>query len=155
MKQTIQCKTEQETQQFAEQLAQYVPRKAYIALHGDLGTGKTTFVRAFIKALGCNDSVRSPTYTLLETYSVNAYHIVHMDLYRLSDPSELEFIGIYDYLGENALCLIEWPEKAGKALPIPDVSLHFFTRESNQREITITTQTTTGNDWVSSKCVVF
>ncbi len=97
-------------------------------LAGDLGSGKTTFSRGFIRALGYRGHVKSPTYTLLETYEAGAFNVLHFDLYRLGGAREFEALGA-DYFDECSICLIEWPENvAGNAsrLPAPDVALRFL-----------------------------
>ena len=83
-----------------------------ITLKGDLGTGKTTLVRGALEACGVTDGVRSPTYTLIEYYALDTMTLVHFDLYRLADAEELEYLGYRDYLNDETLCFIEWPEKA-------------------------------------------
>jgi len=88
-----------------------------IYLSGELGAGKTTLIRGFLHALGVTDSVKSPTFTLIETYQVNAMTIFHFDLYRHKEPKEILEIGLDDYLTDDAICLIEWPEKAANYLP--------------------------------------
>ena len=95
-----------------------------ITLHGNLGTGKTTLVRGALQSLGVTSGVRSPTYTLIEYYPFDPLSIAHFDLYRLAEPEELEYLGFRDYLSENTLCMIEWPEKAEGILG--DVGLVIF-----------------------------
>ncbi len=83
-----------------------------IALRGDLGAGKTTLVRGALEALGVTNGVRSPTYTLIEYYELAPLSIAHLDLYRLADGEELEYLGYRDYLNPATICFIEWPERA-------------------------------------------
>jgi len=90
-----------------------------IWLQGDLGAGKTTLCRGFIRALGYRGRVKSPSYTLLESYSTARFPVHHFDFYRIADSGEVEWIGIRDYFDDEAVCLVEWPERAGRRLPPP------------------------------------
>ncbi|MES2488592.1 MAG: tRNA (adenosine(37)-N6)-threonylcarbamoyltransferase complex ATPase subunit type 1 TsaE [Pseudomonadota bacterium] len=94
-----------------------------IFLFGDLGAGKTTLARQLLRELGVTGTIRSPTYTLMELYSVQGRDFLHMDLYRLNDPAELHNLGLTDYPPAQTLWLVEWPEKGGDLLPSADISI--------------------------------
>jgi tRNA threonylcarbamoyladenosine biosynthesis protein TsaE len=111
---------EEETEQFGAELWTLLPEKCLIFLQGQLGAGKTTLVRGFLRATGYSGVVKSPTYTIVEEYLINHRKIVHFDLYRLNDPEELEWIGVRDYFDQNCICFIEWPDLGKGFLPDPD-----------------------------------
>jgi tRNA threonylcarbamoyladenosine biosynthesis protein TsaE len=94
-----------------------------VTLSGDLGAGKSTFARGVLRALGARGPIKSPSYTLLETYPLAAVTVIHLDLYRLKDPAELEYLGLADHHRPDHLWLVEWPEHGGRR--IPDADLHF------------------------------
>jgi tRNA threonylcarbamoyladenosine biosynthesis protein TsaE len=111
----------EETEQFGARLWELLPRKCLVFLQGDLGAGKTTMVRGFLRAAGFSGAVKSPTYTLVEEYTLADRQVFHFDLYRVADPEELEWIGIRDYFDQEAVCFIEWPGMGEGYLPEPDV----------------------------------
>ena len=90
---------------------------------GDLGTGKTALVRAVLRALGASGPVKSPTFALLEPYSVSSLDFYHFDFYRFADPNEFGSSGFRDFFGPGRICAIEWPERAGSRLPTADLSI--------------------------------
>lgn len=96
-----------------------------IYLQGDLGAGKTTFARALIQGLGYPGRVKSPTYGLLESYQAGGFDFLHLDLYRIQDPGELEYLAIPDQFTDQGVLLVEWPEKAASVLPSADIYLKF------------------------------
>ena len=111
--------------QFANKISYNIPRPLVIWLEGDLGTGKTTFARGLIQALGYKGRVKSPTYGLLEHYQLDSLQVLHMDLYRINDPGELEFLGLEDLLDEQTILLVEWPDRGGSWLPEADFIFRF------------------------------
>ena len=108
-------------EQLGSQLGQHCPQGTRLYLQGDLGAGKTTLVRGFLRGRGYEGKVKSPTYTLVEPYEVQDIDIFHFDLYRLNDAEELEHIGFRDYFDGRGISLVEWPEKATALLDEPDL----------------------------------
>jgi tRNA threonylcarbamoyladenosine biosynthesis protein TsaE len=128
------------TAAFATQMAAALTRanlNACIALHGDLGAGKTTFVRHLLHALGVTGRIKSPTYAVVEPYTVNAGEIWHFDFYRFSDPREWEDAGFRDIFASMGLKLCEWPQNAAGVMPTPDLELNITVDEDEQRQVTI------------------
>lgn len=116
--------TESDLIAFAERIAPALNDSVgMITLKGDLGAGKTTFVRALLRSWGHEGAVKSPTFTLVEPYEIKGRPVFHFDLYRLADPEEFEFLGFEDYLISGATSLIEWPERARGFLPPSDLEL--------------------------------
>lgn len=109
---------------FAQRLAPLVAGGGTVYLHGDLGAGKTTLARALLRTLGVGERIKSPTYSLIESYAANGVALHHLDLYRIADPGELEWLGLADLTQGDSLLLVEWPERGAGALPAPDLSLH-------------------------------
>ena len=108
-------------QRLGARLGPLLPEGCIIYLEGDLGAGKTTLVRGMLRGLGYDGTVRSPTYTLLESYQTEKGLVHHLDLYRLADPEELEYLGIRDLCDGDSILLIEWPDKGEGVLPPPDL----------------------------------
>ncbi len=121
---------------------------ATLFLRGELGAGKTTLCRGFLRSFGHHGAVKSPTYTLVEPYEFAGRAVYHFDLYRLGDPEELEFLGIRDYFSENSLCLVEWAEKGVPFLPAADI-VASIAPVTTGRAVTVTAHTATGERIVS------
>ena len=140
--QVLTLHSEEGTQRLAEQLAK-LPLAGSVWLAGDLGAGKTTLTRYWLQALGHNGAVKSPTYTLVEPYSMqqedgSTRSVYHVDLYRLQDPEELSFIGFDEYLDEpNALIIIEWASRADDYLPPPTLFIDMGQNPDESRHIEI------------------
>ena len=140
----------QDTEDFGGQLARARPEGdplAVLYLTGELGAGKTTFARGFLRALGVTDPVRSPTYTLLELYPAGSLTLVHVDLYRLKDATELETLGLRELARPDFLWLIEWPENGAGRLPPPDLTLRFAVG-AGTHDIAVTAHSALGRTWL-------
>ncbi len=108
------------TQALGHRLAAVLQPGLTIHLRGHLGAGKTELVRAILRALGYPGKVKSPTYTLVEHYVISSLNLYHFDFYRMNDPHEWVDAGLRDHFNEGAVCLVEWPERGGDLLPLPD-----------------------------------
>jgi tRNA threonylcarbamoyladenosine biosynthesis protein TsaE len=117
-------------------------------LSGELGAGKTTLAAALLEALGAQETVRSPSYALIETYGLRVGVAVHVDCYRLSDARELEQLGLRDYFTDRTLWLVEWPERVGGALPLPDLALR-LELAGEARSCRIEARSSIGEAWLA------
>ena len=135
------------TEAFGGQLAAACKGGLLVLLHGQLGAGKTTLVRGFLHASGHSGPVKSPTYTLVEPYTTAHGNLYHLDLYRLADAEELEWIGIRDLFEEESICLIEWPEQGAGFLPEPDLRVYLRV-EGSGREIRVEAASPRGEQFV-------
>ena len=124
-------------QAFGGELARTCTGQTVVHLCGELGAGKTTLARGFLRGLGHKGKVKSPTYTLVEPYQIEGRKIYHFDFYRLNEPEELEYMGIRDYLVNDSICLIEWPERGENLTPAPDIIIQLFHQKKEGRLLEI------------------
>jgi len=146
------AKTADDTEALGGRLATARPKGdalATIHLSGDLGAGKTTLARGFLRASGVNRPLRSPTYTLVEVYDVPSISIVHLDLYRLVDATELEPLGLREWASSGHLWLVEWPERAAGRLPVPDLLVRLLGGPLGH-EINVTATSALGESWLAA-----
>ncbi len=125
------------TESWATRFAACLKPGMLVLLKGDLGAGKTTVVRAVLRALGVEGNIKSPTYPVLETYNVSSLYLYHFDFYRIKSHSELEDAGFRECFGGTGLCFVEWPERAGDWLPAEDVLIE-LRAEGEGRKLTVT-----------------
>jgi len=132
----VETHTEQETEDLGERLAKCLRAGSVVALYGDLGAGKTAFVRGMARGLAIDESVSSPTYTIVNEYPGDPA-LFHFDMYRLKDSGDLYGIGWDDYLDRNGICVTEWSERIEDALPADTVRVHIDRMSESTRKITI------------------
>ena len=135
------------TDQLGQALAATRPTPAMIHLQGDLGAGKSTLARALLRALGVQGAIRSPTYTLVERYPLPAGEAWHLDLYRIGDAGELDFLGLDG--DEATLWLVEWPERGGQALPHADLRVH-LSQVGQGRQARLEAVSLAGETWLAA-----
>lgn len=127
---------------------------ATVTLHGDLGAGKTTFVRHLLRALGVPGRIKSPTYAVVEPHQAHGplgdVAVWHFDFYRFEDPREWEDAGFRDLLASPGLKLVEWPDKAGPHLPVADLAVHIHTQADDSRHVCVTAGTPHGQAWLAA-----
>ncbi|MFT3755883.1 MAG: tRNA (adenosine(37)-N6)-threonylcarbamoyltransferase complex ATPase subunit type 1 TsaE [Pseudoxanthomonas sp.] len=134
------------TEALGTRLAQTRPPNAVVFLQGDLGAGKSTLARALLRALGVQGAIRSPTYTLVERYPVPGGEAWHLDLYRIGDAGELDFLGLDEAIA--TLWLVEWPEKGGHGLPAPDLRIALAV-QGQGRSAELEPLSQVGRDWLA------
>jgi tRNA threonylcarbamoyladenosine biosynthesis protein TsaE len=123
------------------------PQPLTVFLRGELGTGKTTLARGLLRALGVKEPVRSPTYALVENYVLEPGLVIHVDLYRLRGAAELDGLGLRDDYRAGVLLLIEWPERASTALPVPEL-IFLLTPEGEARSCELLAGSAVGAHWL-------
>ncbi|HET6553333.1 MAG TPA: tRNA (adenosine(37)-N6)-threonylcarbamoyltransferase complex ATPase subunit type 1 TsaE [Dyella sp.] len=123
------------TSALAVRMAGMLDEGLVVYLHGDLGAGKTSFARALLGALGVGERIKSPTYSLVESYRAGSRPAWHLDLYRIADPGELEWLGLDALSDPAALVLVEWPERGAGALPAPDLVVHLSYAGTGRRAV--------------------
>ena len=137
--------SEAETTAFGAALAPLLRPGMVVYLCGELGAGKTTLVRGLLRALGVTERVKSPTYTLVEPYVISGLYLYHFDFYRFNRSDEWVEAGFREYFNRDAICIVEWPEKAGGQLPAPDLRM-VMKVDGNGRSITVSADTEAGHD---------
>jgi tRNA threonylcarbamoyladenosine biosynthesis protein TsaE len=142
------------TEVLSRQMAAALPPTAVdepliVYLEGELGAGKTSFARGLLRSLGEQGAVRSPTYSLMAQYSLPAGRVLHLDLYRLRSPDELEALALRDHLAGSRLWLVEWPDRGAGTLPAPDVTLRLLVEGEGRRAL-LQAASVTGNQWLGA-----
>jgi tRNA threonylcarbamoyladenosine biosynthesis protein TsaE len=137
--------TEADTLALGTSIAPGLQPGMLIYLNGDLGAGKTTLARGILQALGVTERIKSPTYTLVEPYIVSSLYLYHFDFYRLMHPNEWIDAGFRDYFNGDAVCLVEWPEKAGAELPPADMTID-LTADGDARNAALRANTEAGTN---------
>ena len=143
MQLTRHLQAEADTLALGAAVAAGLPPGMVIYLRGELGAGKTTLARGILQALGVTERIKSPTYTLVEPYNISSLYLYHFDFYRLRHPDEWVDAGFRDYFSSGAVCLVEWPEKAGAQLPAADMTIDLATA-GDARKATLSADTEAG-----------
>jgi len=124
----IDLPTELITEQIAKRFASCLVSPLVLTFTGEIGAGKTTFIRATLRALGVTSAIKSPTFSLVESYQVANLQLHHFDLYRIHDETELDYIGFRDFFAGSSIFFIEWPENARHYLELADISFSLVTK---------------------------
>ena len=149
MSRTLHLADPDATAALARGLAADPPARAVVWLEGGLGAGKSTLARAWLRELGVEGAIRSPTYTLIERYPIPGGEAAHLDLYRLADAAELDFLGLDALASEATLWLVEWPERGGTGLPAPDLRISLVI-DGTGRRATLQPATLAGERWLAT-----
>jgi tRNA threonylcarbamoyladenosine biosynthesis protein TsaE len=137
------------TLRLGEALAAGAANGLVLHLKGELGSGKTTLVRGLVHALGHSGRVKSPTYTLLEPYSLLRLNLYHFDFYRFKNQSEWLSSGFREHFNPQSFCIVEWPERAGDLIALPDLTIHLG-YDGQAREAALTMHSKPGEDWLEA-----
>jgi tRNA threonylcarbamoyladenosine biosynthesis protein TsaE len=146
---TVSLPDESATLRLGARLAAGIGPGRVLHLRGDLGTGKTTLVRGLLRALGEPGRIKSPTYTLVELYSLSSLNLYHFDLYRFKDRSEWLNSGFREYFSADSACIVEWPERAGDLLSAPDLEVRIEFDGAGRRAF-LDARSQAGSSWLSS-----
>jgi len=143
----IELAAEADTLALGASLASGARAGRVLYLSGDLGSGKTTLARGLLQALGHRGPIKSPTYALVEVYELSSLNLYHFDFYRFKNPQEWEDSGFREYFGPDALCIVEWPERAGALLAPADLEIRLeFARDG--RLAHVQSRSEQGEDWL-------
>lgn len=134
--------------EWAARLADHLDGGLVIYLRGDLGVGKTTFARALLRALGVQERIKSPTYSVVESYPLADGEAHHLDLYRIADAEEIHWLGVDELLDSNALVLVEWPQKGVGMLPAADLTV-YLRHAGEEREVAVSATSARGQALLS------
>lgn len=145
---TLELANEIQTQTVAASFADCLTSPLVLTFSGEIGAGKTTFIRAMLHSLGIKAAVKSPTFSLVESYQLQQLQIHHFDLYRIQDETELDYIGFRDYFAADSLCCIEWPERVSYSLDFADINFA-FTIINEGRLLTLSAFTPVGENMLS------
>ncbi len=148
MSETLELADEVATARLGAALAPGATAGRALHLSGELGAGKTTLVRGLLRALGHAGRVKSPSYTLVELYSLSRLNLYHFDFYRFKDRSEWVSSGFREYFNPDTVCIVEWPERAEGLLEPPDLAVQLIFRDEARRA-TLTAQSSAGRDWLA------
>lgn len=140
--------SEQETIALATSFAHQLKAPLIVGLQGNIGVGKSFLTRAVLNTLGYNGRVKSPTFTIVEPYSLDNFDFYHFDFYRINDPDELDFLGIDDYFYSKSICFIEWPEMAIEKISAYDINCA-ITIENKKRKLQFSAVSDKGNNLIS------